>query len=47
MTTQLAVITPIVLQTEAMLKIYLSNLETYRPPVKTKIFLICNRNVFS
>lgn len=43
---KVAIITPIVLQTEAMLNIYLANLATYNPVVDTKVFVICNKNVY-
>lgn len=47
MNDKVAIITPIVLQTEKMLNIYLSNLATYNPIVDTKVFLIFNRNNFN
>lgn len=41
---KIAIITPIILQTEEMLQLYLDNIETYDPKgFSVKLYLICNK----
>lgn len=40
---KLAIVTPILIQNDRVLNLYLSNVNTYKSSCKTKIFAICNK----